>query len=51
MALAISILQKAIVRAGTEGRALTTRDVELTETRARINIRYKRIGTLGSKLT
>ena len=51
MALAKSILQKAIVRAGTEGRALTTRDVELTETRARINIKYKRRDTLGRKFT
>ena len=48
-ALAINILQKAIVRAGTEGRTLTINEVELTEIRARINIKYKRRYTLRRK--
>ena len=48
-ALAINILQKAIVRAGTEGRILTINEVELTEIRARINIKYKRRDTLRRK--
>ena len=41
-ALAIIILQKAIVIAGTEGSALMTREVELTENKARTKIKYKR---------
>ena len=41
-ALATIILQKAIVIAGTEGIALITRAVELTENKAKTKIQYKR---------
>ena len=40
--LAIIILQKAIVKAGTEGVALMTREVELTDNKAKNKIKYKR---------
>ena len=50
-ALAIIILQKAIVMAGTEGSALMTIEVELTENKARIKIKYRRLSTLTDKLT
>ena len=48
-ALAIIILQKAIVMAGTEGSALIIIEVELTENKARIKIKYKRLSTLNNK--
>ena len=46
IALAIIILQKAIVTAGTEGSALITIEVELTENKARTKMKYKRLFTL-----
>ena len=48
-ALAIIILQKAIVIAGTEGSALMTIEVELTENKARIKIKYKRLFNLNEE--
>ena len=49
-ALAIIILQKAIVTGGTDGSALMTIEVELTENKARTKIKYKRLFTLNEKL-
>ena len=45
-ALATNILQKAIVIAGTEGSAFITKEVELTETKAKNKIKYNRLVTL-----
>ena len=49
-ALAIIILQKAIVTGGTEGSALMTIEVELTENKATTKIKYKRLFTLNEKI-
>ena len=49
-ALAISILQKAIVITGTEGSALMTKEVELTETKAKNKIKYNRLVTLNDEV-
>ena len=49
-ALAMIILQKAIVIAGTEGSALMIIEVELTENKAKNKIKYKRLFTLNEKL-
>ena len=48
-ALAMIILQKAIVMAGTEGSALIIREVELTENKAKIKIKYKRFVIIDKK--
>ena len=50
-ALAMIILQKAIVIAGTEGSALMIIEVELTENKAKTKIKYKRLLTLNEKFT
>ena len=49
-ALATIILQKAIVIAGTEGIALMTKAVELTENKATTKIKYKRLFTPNEKI-
>ena len=49
-ALANIILQKAIVIAGTEGRTLMTRAVELTENKAKTKIKYKRFVILNEEI-
>ena len=49
-ALAIIILQKAIVIAGTEESVFMTNEVELTEKRAKIKIKHKRFVILDEEL-